>query len=184
MTWASDGGEGGQRRSDKTWWRVGFIKEKLQCSCDKTFKGKTSNDRTVAQLVSLNSQFPENRSFRARGLQRSSGVRRWSRSIRRTLRLPSTPPLHLSDFIFDYSVKSPRCVKPARLLAVSRESDLFPFAFRPLPGTTSHYLTKPKCSFPFKKLSIWHTSFLSYYIMLVNAQEIRVLKVNIEKAWK
>lgn len=69
MTWASDGGEGGERWSDKTWWQVGFIKEKLQCSCDKTFNGKTSSDRTVAQLVSLNSQFPQDRAFRTRGPQ-------------------------------------------------------------------------------------------------------------------
>lgn len=69
MTWASDGGEGGQRWSDKTWWPVGFIKGKLQCSCDKTFNRETLSDRTVAQLVSLNSQFPEDRAFRTRGLR-------------------------------------------------------------------------------------------------------------------
>lgn len=114
------------------------------------FKRQNSCPTRLSQLpVSRVPQLPGQRA--AALLHR---LQRRSRSIRWSLRFPSTPPLHLSDLIFDYSVKSPHCVKPARLLAVSRESDRFPFAFRPLPGTTSRYLTKPKCSFPFKKLSI------------------------------
>lgn len=122
MPWVSDGGEGGKRWSDKTWWPVGFIKEKLQCRCDKTFKGKTSNYRTVAQLVSLNSQFPDYLDFRARGLQRfstASGTEVAATDghcVSRPL-----PSLYLPGFISDYSVKSPHCLKPARLPAVSRK---------------------------------------------------------------
>lgn len=99
------------------------------------------------------------------------------------------PSLYPSNLIFHYSLKASIVWgQPGSLQ--SPECDLLLSAVRPLrilfllPGITSHYLTNPKCSFPFKKLINWQISFLLYYIMLLNVEEISVPKVTVWKAQK
>lgn len=94
------------------------------------------------------------------------------------------PSLYLSNLLFHYSLKASIVWgQPGSLQ--SPECDLLLSALRPLcilfllPGITSHYLTNPKCSFPFKKLINGQISFLLYYIMLLNVEEISAPKVTV-----